>query len=464
MERRFVVFIVLSILVLVGNLFLQTWLRGKQPPQPVAQQKADDKKADEKKPAEQPAGDKGGNEAKPAEANVGPAAEAAPGEIAEAPEPEAQWFTLGSADPSDQNPYRLLATVTNQGAAVERIELSSPRFRDLEDRSGYLGHLAAETDRAAGVKINVVGKGTPADSAGLMAGDVITQFDGQSLTDADSLITALRRTRPGQIVDLNVTRNGKPQTLGVTLARRPLEVVRPESIPKGSQIPEPLSIVGANNHDPFSFLLTLWQIDDKKIADDLTPEAALDAELSGVKLRSARWTGGYKQLPNGREDRDTVEFTRELPKLGLKVVKRYTIAKVDGDKPANHLSLQVEIHNVGKTERKVAYQLDGPTGLPTEGWWYATRMLREWGGAGIRDTAMLLRDKAPALDQSDGHRRRQTRSTLPPGRTRYAVGVCRCRCPILRLGTPAGTVQGSRTMVGADQTDFGRKDAGRCTF
>ena len=56
-----------------------------------------------------------------------PAAEVAePAVIAPAaPEPAQQWLTLGSADPKD--PYRMLVTLTNRGAAVARIELSSQR-------------------------------------------------------------------------------------------------------------------------------------------------------------------------------------------------------------------------------------------------------------------------------------------------------------------------------------------------
>jgi YidC/Oxa1 family membrane protein insertase len=33
----------------------------------------------------------------------------------------------------------------------------------------------------------------------------------------------------------------------------------------------------------------------------------------------------------------------------------------------------------------VAYRLDGPNGLPIEGWWYATKVGREWGAVGLRD-------------------------------------------------------------------------------
>ena len=46
---------------------------------------------------------------------------------------------------------------------------------------------------------------------------------------------------------------------------------------------------------------------------------------------------------------------------------------------------------------RVAYQLDGPTGLPTEGWWYSSRISRAWGGVGVRDVAMMLQGKDPTL-------------------------------------------------------------------
>ncbi|HEY2882006.1 MAG TPA: membrane protein insertase YidC, partial [Pirellulales bacterium] len=144
-----------------------------------------------------------------------------------------------------------------------------------------------------------------------------------------------------------------------------------------------------DQHDPYSFLLTLWQSDKKQ---NLPNDAGVDDELAGVKLRNANWKGT-------QVDPDTVEFARSLPKLGLNLIKRYRIAKLgdDKDKPAYHLTLEIEISNIGETARTIRYQLDGPTGLPIEGWWYATRTSREWSGAGIRDVVLLLHDKTPVM-------------------------------------------------------------------
>ncbi len=125
----------------------------------------------------------------------------------------------------------------------------------------------------------------------------------------------------------------------------------------------------------------------------LAVDAAIDAELDGVKLRTANWEG--KQV-----DADTIEFTRKLPNQELEIVKRYKIAKVEADKPdkpAYHLTLEIEFRNVGQSTHTIAYQLDGPTGLPIEGWWYTSRPLRSWGGIGVRDAAFLLQGKDPAL-------------------------------------------------------------------
>ena len=111
---------------------------------------------------------------KPAAEKPAAKAEKAAPAIQAAPEPAApeQWVTLGSAD--DADPYRMLVTLTNKGAAVARIELSSPRYCDIDDRSGYLGHLVMDsTLHGDGCPVQVVGPGTPAAEAGLKPGDVI---------------------------------------------------------------------------------------------------------------------------------------------------------------------------------------------------------------------------------------------------------------------------------------------------
>jgi YidC/Oxa1 family membrane protein insertase len=72
-----------------------------------------------------------------------------------------------------------------------------------------------------------------------------------------------------------------------------------------------------------------------------------------------------------------------------KIVKRYTLARPEkpGD-AAYHLDLRVELHNLGSDSQPMAYRLDGPTGLPIEGWWYSNKLHQQmFLGAGPRDVA-----------------------------------------------------------------------------
>ncbi len=124
---------------------------------------------------------------------------------------------------------------------------------------------------------------------------------------------------------------------------------------------------------------------------------ALPPELPGVNLYTADW-----EIKPGNSDA-MVEFHRTLPLLNLEVVKRYTLApKVETEQapagPGYHLTLDVEINKIAHdgAPLQVAYQLDGPQGLPTEGWWYANKISRTSGAAGARDVMYNL-DRSPNM-------------------------------------------------------------------
>ncbi len=64
-------------------------------------------------------------------------------------------------------------------------------------------------------------KPSPAELAGLRAGDEITAFNGTPLTTYDQLSTAISRARPGSKASITVNRDGKTLTLHTTLASVP---------------------------------------------------------------------------------------------------------------------------------------------------------------------------------------------------------------------------------------------------
>ncbi len=60
----------------------------------------------------------------------------------------------------------------------------------------------------------------PAKDAGVIAGDVITAFDGASVEDTRSLVRRVAEAPSGEPVDIVVQRQGAERTLSVTLGRR----------------------------------------------------------------------------------------------------------------------------------------------------------------------------------------------------------------------------------------------------
>lgn len=87
-----------------------------------------------------------------------------------------------------------------------------------------------------GVLVNEVVKGGPADEAGIkggdtsatiegasfrLGGDVITEVNGKKISGMEDVINAVNAASPGDKLELTVDRDGKSQTIDVTLGVRP---------------------------------------------------------------------------------------------------------------------------------------------------------------------------------------------------------------------------------------------------
>ena len=59
----------------------------------------------------------------------------------------------------------------------------------------YLGISVGDTANGTGAQIERVVSGSPADTAGLKAGDVVTAIDGKSITDANDLTADIEHAR-----------------------------------------------------------------------------------------------------------------------------------------------------------------------------------------------------------------------------------------------------------------------------
>ena len=58
---------------------------------------------------------------------------------------------------------------------------------------------------------------TPAEASGLSEGDVVTEVNGQRVTDGIALIVAIRTYQPGETLEFTVRREGDVRTVEVTL-------------------------------------------------------------------------------------------------------------------------------------------------------------------------------------------------------------------------------------------------------
>jgi putative serine protease PepD len=83
----------------------------------------------------------------------------------------------------------------------------------------YLGVAVETVDD--GARITEVRSGTPAERAGLRAGDTITAVDGNAVSSGDELTSAIGAKQPGDSVSITYTRDGSSHAVDVELASRP---------------------------------------------------------------------------------------------------------------------------------------------------------------------------------------------------------------------------------------------------
>jgi hypothetical protein len=84
----------------------------------------------------------------------------------------------------------------------------------------YFGSIPDFGQEENGVKFSDVRPGSPAAKAGFKAGDVLVQFGDKPIHNLYDFTDALRRSKVGDVVDVQVMRNGKPVKASVTLEQR----------------------------------------------------------------------------------------------------------------------------------------------------------------------------------------------------------------------------------------------------
>jgi serine protease Do len=71
-----------------------------------------------------------------------------------------------------------------------------------------------------GAAVTEVTEDSPADSAGIKEDDIIVKFDGREVKDAEDLVKAVQKQKPGTNVTIEVLRDGAKKTLHATLRKQ----------------------------------------------------------------------------------------------------------------------------------------------------------------------------------------------------------------------------------------------------
>ncbi len=72
-----------------------------------------------------------------------------------------------------------------------------------------------------GVLISEVVRGSPADQAGIKAGDILTTVDNKPLTDSNAMLETISALPPGKVAVLKLLRNQREVVVQVKVGKRP---------------------------------------------------------------------------------------------------------------------------------------------------------------------------------------------------------------------------------------------------
>jgi len=107
---------------------------------------------------------------------------------------------------------RKISHIVHSVNGVNRVHFLHP---DVHPAGGpaFFGVATASAPAVWGAKVKSVIIGSPADKAGIKSGDVISEFDGNTVPDARYLDLLVAHYSPGQRVQFRVWRDGQPEYL-----------------------------------------------------------------------------------------------------------------------------------------------------------------------------------------------------------------------------------------------------------
>jgi len=153
-------------------------------------------------------------------------------------------------------------------------------------------------DRPVGALVNRVEEGSAADRAGIEVGDVILEVDGREIEVFSDLPPIVGSIRPGEEVELTVSRWGEDRNVTVTLDEREEDAVTDDG--RGPSMAEPSNALG----------LTVEPLGEAQLrrAEDLQGGVVVTDIESDSAYRAGVRRGDVIQMINNRPVRDMSDF------------------------------------------------------------------------------------------------------------------------------------------------------------
>lgn len=95
-----------------------------------------------------------------------------------------------------------------------------PAYFNSFPRRPKLGIQIEDVEEGKGVKVLDVEEQTPAQKAGLLKDDIITEFDGKELTNVDELRTKLKAAKEGDTFKVQYKRSGKSLSTEIKIPKK----------------------------------------------------------------------------------------------------------------------------------------------------------------------------------------------------------------------------------------------------
>ena len=217
-----------------------------------------------------------------------------------------------------------------------------------ETRRGWLGVRIQDVDddmaeamgleTSAGALVTDVPDG-PAKDAGVEAGDVITSFDGKDVKDTRGLVRTVGNTAVGKAVRVVVFRDGKTQTLMITLGRK--EEAEAAAVPAVAQSEEDDTPV---EKDMLGLTLSV-------LTDEMREQMGLNKNLEGLVVLNV--DEASEAFEKGLRPGDVITEAGQQKLTDIATLEE----RIDGAKDAGRKSILLLIRREGDP-RFVALSLE----------------------------------------------------------------------------------------------------------